>query len=290
MQVFPAREHHGLAITLADDPTDLLGALIKPVSTSIGQFQRVSAALNSPGLTVGTELGALLASLPENGETWLEDRWPVAVGLEPLMNLTRPVSGPKDLGLIEDWGQFRNGRLRVAIMADAVQSAEDLDVYATQYPTLAARDPELPVLLPDQRPGRVEWSTPYGNALEVHLHVPSDASDVLSAYTQALDELAPQYRWLGRRWLRPAVEGSNAPPGPLMTWWAILYALSMLARYHPVEWTQALDRDKAASAVVLERLLDLALEALPHLVFEALLSPASGALLPPGPDATPVSR
>jgi hypothetical protein len=44
-------------------------------------------------------------------------------------------------------------------------------------------------------------------------------------------------------------------------------------------------------ATALERALDIALEAIPHLLLEALANPPGKQfLLPPGPDSTPVQR
>lgn len=39
----------------------------------------------------------------------------------------------------------------------------------------------------------------------------------------------------GHRMAFPVVEGQAAPLHPLMVWWAVLYALSMLTRYHPAQ-------------------------------------------------------
>jgi hypothetical protein len=55
-----------------------------------------------------------------------------------------------------------------------------------------------------------------------------------------------------------------------MTWWAVLYALSMVARYEPDSWVGLLDVDKSQFAVPLEGLLEDALEVAPHLVLDAL--------------------
>ena len=74
----------------------------------------------------------------------------------------------------------------------------------------------------------------------------------------------------GRWWLRPAICGTEDPPSLLVTWWAVLFGLSMLARYHPVEWVAALDPDSSAEAVVLELALNVALEVVPELVLEAV--------------------
>lgn len=55
-----------------------------------------------------------------------------------------------------------------------------------------------------------------------------------------------------------------------MTWWALLYALSMVARYEPDVWVGLLDVDESQLAVPLEGVLEDALEVVPHLVLDAL--------------------
>ncbi|MFD5129723.1 YaaC family protein [Streptomyces olindensis] len=84
------------------------------------------------------------------------------------------------------------------------------------------------------------------------------------------DTRAPTYRFTEDRYLRPAFESTKAPPTPLMTWWLLLYSFSMLARYQPRKWSEALDIDKSPSAAALEYALDIALEVIPHLVLEGL--------------------
>lgn len=104
-----------------------------------------------------------------------------------------------------------------------------------------------------------------------------------------IEAVFPQYRFLGRRWLRPGVNSGQEPPDPLMTWWTLLFGMSMLARYHPVPWVSALDPDSSPIAVSLERTMDEALDALPHLVLEALLQKpvlCQAELLKPSPTHT----
>ncbi|CAM5598061.1 putative protein OS=Streptomyces fumanus OX=67302 GN=GCM10018772_24650 PE=4 SV=1 [Streptomyces fumanus] len=55
-----------------------------------------------------------------------------------------------------------------------------------------------------------------------------------------------------------------------MSWWLILYTFSMLARYQPRKWSEALDVDKSANAAALEYALEITLEVIPHLVLEGL--------------------
>jgi hypothetical protein len=50
-----------------------------------------------------------------------------------------------------------------------------------------------------------------------------------------------------------------------------LFGLSLLARYKPALWVQALAVDRSDRAVPLEVVLDQAVEALPALVYSALI-------------------
>ena len=82
---------------------------------------------------------------------------------------------------------------------------------------------------------------------------------------------APEHRIRYQWWLRPGLNDANDFLLPLMTWWALLYGLSMLARYHPAEWTTALRLDDSPEAVPLQAALDQALSAVPQFVLWALL-------------------
>lgn len=57
---------------------------------------------------------------------------------------------------------------------------------------------------------------------------------------------------------------------PLMAWWAVLHALSMLARYQPTEWAGHIDVDRSRFAVPLENLLTIAMVRIPALISDAI--------------------
>jgi hypothetical protein len=107
------------------------------------------------------------------------------------------------------------------------------------------------------------------------------------AYTRRLESVAVEYRrrkgaGVSAFFLRPSFEGDELPPSVLMTWWMLLYALSVCARYHPRIWTKALDVDESPVAVALERCLDLAVVRVPELLRVALDGPP---IAPVGGDA-----
>jgi hypothetical protein len=80
--------------------------------------------------------------------------------------------------------------------------------------------------------------------------------------------------------VRPRIgTGDGAPPSQLMTLWALLFALSQLARYHPALWVGALNPDSSDIAVDLEHGLDSALELVPDLLVPAVSSGAMPRLI-----------
>jgi hypothetical protein len=84
------------------------------------------------------------------------------------------------------------------------------------------------------------------------------------------DRLTQPYRGDSERFVFPALGGASRPLHPLLAWWALLFALSMLARYEPESWTSCMDRNTSANAVPLEAALDRALHTCPELISHAI--------------------
>lgn len=66
------------------------------------------------------------------------------------------------------------------------------------------------------------------------------------------------------------IGGEPAERHPLMVWWVVLYALSMLTRYEPAKWTKMIDVNRSEQATAIEFVLDTALDAVPDLLDEAI--------------------
>ncbi|MFJ3793921.1 YaaC family protein [Kitasatospora sp. NPDC090091] len=103
---------------------------------------------------------------------------------------------------------------------------------------------------------------------KVRLGWPVDVA-TKSACAAKIASVATPYN--GRLYLMPAVAGNDRPLHPLMVWWLVLYALSMLARYEPVGWAKHIDVNSSGHAVALEHVLDAALTTVPKLIHSALL-------------------
>jgi hypothetical protein len=96
---------------------------------------------------------------------------------------------------------------------------------------------------------------------------PADEGDTNG---RPVSEVAEPYLGDLDLYLRPGLGAGSQVPSALMTWWAVLLALSQLARYVPAAWTAALDRANSILAVPIEAGLRTARRIMPRLVLHAL--------------------
>jgi YaaC-like Protein len=68
----------------------------------------------------------------------------------------------------------------------------------------------------------------------------------------------------------PSIGGNIEAQRLLVTWWLVLYCLSMLARYYPTVWTKLLDVDSSSLAVPFDHLISVARAKVPRLIFDAV--------------------
>jgi hypothetical protein len=79
------------------------------------------------------------------------------------------------------------------------------------------------------------------------------------------------YRDAGHNCVYPSLDEGDRPVHPIVVWWSVLFGLSMLARYGPEQWAEAIDVNRSAEAVPIEHLLEAALDHLPELIHRALV-------------------
>lgn len=224
-----------------------------------GAFQRIAAVTGSPVIETPVSVGRLWASLPD------------LIG-------ARPSGFPSTSPLLLTSEISPEGSPRATLYVDASDVADDLsDDMSEQarwflellsaYP--GAKDAQIPVernaIRAPERPGErwvvaVDWPP-----LQTYRESTREEIDLF------FDAIAPEYIYRDDRYLRPRLQDGERPmPSFLMTWWIILYTLSMLARYQPRKWMNLLDLNNSRNAVALQYLLQLAQTRIPHLVLEAL--------------------
>lgn len=239
---------HGLHAPNLDRP--LLSVVVKRTAvesdTSVDSFTGVTRATGMSAFTDHADIGALWASLPE-----AYDLLAAPAATTPLLLVPAGVDAP-----ITAW-QYVG-----ALIIGYDGSPEELPAYLERhFPTCAG----VRLVQPQGLPHVFEHHREYGVGLSVVW--PADAPDV-PGHIRTLQRIAPLTEDFSPRWLRPGVSG--VPLSSLLTWWALLFGLSMVARYEPAGWVSALRYDESELAAPLEQLLDVGLDRVPELVLGAL--------------------
>ncbi|MEU4219602.1 YaaC family protein [Actinoplanes sp. NPDC026623] len=264
-------EGHGIQFRLGNSKKVLTGTLNEQGMAG-GAFQDVATATGSTAIEKPTQLGALWAANPDLADVPIPPQlggWPRAVGCGLG---TRP---PKSGNL-----PHITGSTILTILDLPGETGADIAGVVRNYPSLAGTrslkfgsvgdsyaEPHEQVDRRDD--GRILLGRPAPAERSMKLSDSWDLQDGLYSVVE-IDQSASLYpdpNYVG--WVIPEVAGGPAP-SPLLLWWALLFGLSHLARYHPAAWTSAVDLDKSAEAAPLREVLDMAAEQVPVRVLAAL--------------------
>jgi hypothetical protein len=239
----PDIDGHGLAEDRQHKPDDLLQRRIKRIGKAAGKdaFGAVSKVVRSPEVTGGFEIGALWATLGPTfrmpKESWLPE-WRGTLWLMDQPTRRRTPGQTK----YQLWSMSGNPHLG------------PIETIVGRYPMLPADAKWGPKGSPDDLGGPGNWAM---------IAEWSDSYD--------LDKIAPEIRGHNTREVIPTLPGQTELLPRLMTWWLLLFGLSIFARYHPGLWAGALRVDQSPTAVPLEAILESGLESLPRLVYDQVL-------------------
>jgi hypothetical protein len=235
------------------------------IDEGTGSFTQLAPLLRSGTLPDGAPLGQIWTSIPG-----LLDQ-PLASTSEYLPPLRFEAENVQGLGAqqqeVHGWVHGLPARLSAA--ADPRRAVHD---FLAGYPSLAGSSQSRLAdgIFPDDPQtgsGKVmrcwPWTGPVG---------PRPAADLLEDFE---DRCTLPYLGDDDRWVFAALGGGQTALHPLLAWWALLFALSMLARYEPASWTGHLDVDVSPSAVPLESALGYALDACPQLILYAIRAVSS---------------
>jgi hypothetical protein len=235
-----------------------------------GFLQHVAGLVASPTVPLDTSVAALLRSLPRYRDLLLGDRpesapLAIAEGDTGHRNeVTKHISlrlGPLPAHLVRSRPE---GGLTLMIPPTGDEVGEWLGAYPRLAPLGAAARVEN--VWPGQR--NDEWTIQATWPLDSPLDMPAR----MRWCVNRMDRPDPPYRdgipMSGI--VLPGLGGNAAALHPLITWWAVLFAFSMLARYYPRIWSDLLDVDRNPHAVPTASALESAQSVVPSLVVEAL--------------------
>lgn len=247
---------HGLSWLGAEATSDPTHRVVAPEPHSTAAFARLCAALHSDTLTKPIEVGALWRALPDLAVPALptiEKDWLPSLYVRKA-NFQERVSRGRE------WSELVVGPLEGDEDVDGLRST------MMRYPSLGAFEPSVR----DDDPSQVAWAA-LGHrhrGAVIRAKREPDNSDTPS---YRINEVALPYQGQSdSRYVIPVLSTGDQLP-PLALWWALLFALSNLARYEPDMWVRAIDVDRSPWAVPLEDCLSEAILVLPHLILEALL-------------------
>ncbi len=229
-----------------------------------GSFTSLATVLRVGSLPSETSLGDLWPLLPETHRFPLPRRpelQPLYVERESA-SLVRGSDArvrvyPLPLRLFEgygDSGEEADRRLRRSVME-----------YIGNFPTLA----DASFITPPGTPVSQQYVS--RDAAMLPLRIPMRGSETE-------DELlgTRTVAYGGGRMAFPALGGGPLPQHPVLVWWAVLFALSTLARYEPTAWRRITSIDISEDAAPVEHLLNVALDVLPELIHRTLRAASRG--------------
>lgn len=239
---------HGLKFDIGV-PNGVLRTDIQQDGATRDLFSRVSIAIGSPIDFNAVEFGAAMNQLLDYTMVFQEPE-----------GYARPLT---DIHIYN--AQSKSFPLDAEILVPGLTSGRDTT--PDQVRALLAPYPALDGLeLATDDAGNVRWSHNEGRCFLIVESIEGlTTRDGYGAYDL---QGAEYYRRTAV--LLPRVGDSEGPIRPLMAWWVVLYALSMLARYAPSKWTETLSLTDSRIASRIEFLLDSALEAVPELLWGAL--------------------
>ncbi|MFI0242274.1 YaaC family protein [Streptomyces sp. NPDC016845] len=247
-----ASKGHGIGTRNLDARQGL--ALVEVVPSARGLLTTVARALGAEPLPpqVPLTLGQLWPLIPETELAPL----PGAMGL-PALHFVLGGTILRDSAL---WSRLSLYPVPTEIRVRADTGTKVVDDFLRNYPTLDgwSHTPDVAetVLWRERGNGAAE-------ELEVFLPTPFTSQDLGDSEAEALQR-ATLYRSSKDAYAFPALPGMAGPVHPLLAWWALLFGLSILARYEPAAWAKIIDIDRSVSASAVEHVLDQALVAVPH--------------------------
>lgn len=230
-----------------------------------GSFTRLAGLLDAESLPTETALGELWPLLPElyrfplpGADAYVPlsvdavSAWPGPPPAATARVRVRPLPdsvGAPPTGDEADWD---------AGLRDWPAERRAVREFLSRYPGLAG----------------AQFVTPEGNPVGLAADGPGVVAVELDVPVadQSLENRTVESR--SDRWAYPSLHATGRAQHPLLVWWALTYALSMLARYHPRVWARKVSISQSADAAAIEHLLSQALVSLPELVHRTVIRAA----------------
>lgn len=250
------RTGHGLKLECPKPPAgDLMDLRHVIVSEHGGGMlaQVLGSALGSPVLSEPVSLASLMAALPFVSVYDRQDGFEKTLAVElqgmyaPELSLCFLTPLPTHLTRLEEAADTPGHTYFVP------PTQTQVDSWLRLYPTLAGL-PDANVIQVQHAPETVTPNAQPGHTLVLNFR--EGSLGPIPTWPKYMDLLEHRTAHEARGLLMPKVAGNDSAEHPFVTWFVVLYALSMLARYHPAAWRMLMDVDRSQLAVPLQRLIE----------------------------------
>ncbi|MGV9729633.1 YaaC family protein [Streptomyces albogriseolus] len=250
---------HGIGTRNLDASQGL--ASVEVVPTTKGSFPAVARAIGAEPLEAQRPL--------KLGELWPVVPEAQAVPLQGASGLPAMHFSPGGLIHRGDalWCRLSLYPVPREVRVRAESDRRAVDAFLASYPSLKgwSHTPDVPdsVLWHDRGNGSAE---------ELDVFLPSTLTLPVGADAGRLEALkrSTLYRGPSDAYAFPALGSMAGPVHPFLAWWAVLFGLSILARYEPASWAEIIDIDNSSAANAAEHLLDQAIVVVPHMALMAI--------------------
>jgi hypothetical protein len=260
---------HGLTCPNLDQSSRLTDLTVVDQGR-VGGFQAIAALLSSPTLPESLPVSHVWSSIPEGAEVALQgteetlaavqiSRW---YGLEGHYLDEIHVSPWEPIAVVTG-------------LPPELRRSEPGEIYDLLHKAYPTMERFAPVVV-DDRIGVVLKKGPRPVGFQLRSANSEPLSPARGLDIIACGPLIYSDSTAVSNWVIPVLRGNSYPQHPLVAWWAILYTLSVIARYRPSVWTEALDIDASPDAPAIEYMLDEAHRAVINLVTAVMEDAAFG--------------
>lgn len=230
----------------------------------LGAFTQLADILGSASLPVKTPSGDATQKVTV-AELW--ETLPDTFGFNLATRAEFPVLGFRDTShrAVPRFVQTASGEIEgiPAHIYESNDQATALKEFLAHYPTVGnwGLAPGVPLA--------TQWSQSPVTGMHVVKLAWAQPTAPSSVSSPSLEQqvATPYFRdW----YIFPGLRENSKPLHPLLAWWAILYVLSMVARYEPYVWVKMTNIDSSVEASSIEHLLESALARLPRLIVDTI--------------------
>lgn len=176
----------------------------------------------------------------------------MTVRLSGIPRSVLPKQAAARLDVLQDPDQVRPGHT----------GRDRLSSFLESYPTLRGGEP-----LTNDTDSIVEWRYlgPQHKLMQILISLPLEVNELSHP-------IPDRYNVKGLNMVLACTDGCGKADHPFTLWWALLFSLSMIARYAPREWRKMINVDTSAGAVRLEQTLEAAQISVPDFAAAVLHS------------------